>query len=157
MNELVNDLHSLARGGQDIGETVSVEFAGLAQKCWQNVETDSARQEIQTDQAIYADSSRLRQLHENLYSNAVIHGGPDVTVTIGDLSNGFYLEDDGVGIPESKETDVFETGYSTAQDCSGYGLNIFREIANAHDWNADLITSEGDVVRFEFTNVDVSS
>lgn len=157
MNELVNNLYSLASGGQDIDETKPVEIAGLAEKCWQTVETDSATLDIQADRTIYADPSRLRQLIENLYSNAVVHGGPEVTVTIGDLSDGFFLEDDGVGIPESEETAVFETGYSTAQEGRGYGLKIVREIANAHDWGVELMTSEDDGARFEFTSVDVKS
>lgn len=42
-------------------------------------------------------------LFENLYRNAVEHGGSEVTVTVGTLKDGFYIEDDGVGVPDGEQ------------------------------------------------------
>ncbi|WP_239640455.1 sensor histidine kinase [Halogeometricum pallidum] len=89
---------------------------------------------------------------ENLFDNAVRHGGERVTVTVDRLSDGFSVEDDGPGIPAEERDDVFEYGYSTADDGTGFGLNIVAEIADAHDW--DVAVSEGDGgARFEVTGV----
>lgn len=78
-----------------MGETEPVELADLVEACWQTVETASAGLVVETETTIQADPSRLQQLFENLLRNAVEHGGEDVTITIGDLPDGFYVEDDG--------------------------------------------------------------
>ncbi len=57
---------------------------------------------------------------ENLFRNAVEHGGDDVTVSVGTESWGFYVTDDGPGIPDGT-ADLFEPGYSTADDGTGSG------------------------------------
>lgn len=85
-----------------MGETEPVELADLVEACWQTVETASAGLVVETETTIQADPSRLQQLFENLLRNAVEHGGEDVTITIGDLPDGFYVEDDGQGIPEDE-------------------------------------------------------
>lgn len=37
----------------------------------------------------------------------------DITVMIGDLPDGFYVEDDGVGIPADRREHLFGSGVST--------------------------------------------
>ncbi|TKR27550.1 HAMP domain-containing histidine kinase [Natronomonas salsuginis] len=39
---------------------------------------------------------------------------------------------EGARIPESKRKSVFESGYSTDVDGTGFGLSIAREAADAH-------------------------
>jgi len=45
---------------------------------------------------IEADYNRLCQLLENLFRNAIDHGGEAVTVRVGNMDDGFYIEDTGV-------------------------------------------------------------
>ena len=91
-------------------------------------------------------------MFENLFGNAVEHGGPGVTITVGDLdSGGFYVEDDGEGISEGIRDRVFEGGFSTADDGTGFGLSIVREIAEAHGWTVRLAEDSAKGARFEFT------
>jgi len=52
----------------------------------------------------------LRPLVENLLKNAIDHGGPGVTVRVGKLDRGFYVEDDGPGISATKRKKVLEKG-----------------------------------------------
>lgn len=106
---------------------------------------------------ILADRSRLRQLLENLFRNAVEHGGDDVTVTVGELDHGFYVEDDGPGIPEEDREEVFETGYSTSDEGTGLGLCIVKEIIEAHDWEIRVIEGTDGGVRFEITGVEFTA
>ncbi|MCU4719361.1 sensor histidine kinase [Halapricum hydrolyticum] len=87
--------------------------------------------------------------------DAVEHGHPDadtaVTVRIGPLSDGegFYVEDDGQGIPESERANVFESGYSTATTGTGFGLAIIDEIVTAHGWEIEIAESNEGGARFE--------
>lgn len=91
-----------------------------------------------------------------MFTNAVEHGGTDVTVRVGPQSDRcFYVEDDGDGLPEDEATAVFDAGYSSQKDGTGFGLTIVQEIAHAHGWALDLMESESGGVRFEFSDVDV--
>ncbi|MDS0299200.1 response regulator [Halogeometricum sp. S1BR25-6] len=82
-------------------------------------------------------------------------GGRSVTVTVGDLPDGFYVADDGPGIPPENRDRVFEHGYSTDRDGTGYGLAIVREIADAHGWEIRVTESAEGGARFDITGVDV--
>ena len=65
---------------------------------------------------------------------AVEHGGRNVTVTVGDLADGFHVSDDGPGIPDEERDRVFESGYTNAREGTGFGLSIVAEIVEAHGW-----------------------
>jgi signal transduction histidine kinase len=100
-----------------------------------------------------ADRERLAQLLENLVRNAVQHGGDDVTVTVGDLEGGFFIEDDGPGIPIGDRDRVFDTGYSTETGGTGFGLSIVSTIVQAHGWRMTLTDGETGGARFEITGI----
>ena len=80
--------------------------------------------------------------------------GTAVTVTVGPTADGFYVVDDGPGIPETDRDDVFGVGYSTNPEGTGFGLNIVRTIAEAHGWSVRAVESETGGARFEFAGVD---
>ncbi|NEU55867.1 PAS domain-containing protein [Halorussus sp. MSC15.2] len=84
---------------------------------------------------------------------AVEHGSTDVRVTVGGLDDGFFVADDGPGIPESEHGDVFRRGYSTARENTGFGLAIVEQIAEAHGWNVRVTESADGGARFEITGV----
>ena len=132
----------------------TVDLGELARECWQIVETAEAQLVVETTQTVQADDGRLRQLLENLFRNSVEHGGEDVTITVGPLDDGFYVADDGPGIPESEREHVFESGYSTADEGTGFGLSIVEQIVRAHDWDIRVTQSDPEGARFEITGVD---
>jgi len=78
-----------------------------------------------------------------------------LTVTVGELpdGDGFYVADDGVGIPESERDRIVESGYSNAGG-TGLGLAIVREIVEAHGWSLHVGESEAGGARFEITGVE---
>jgi len=76
-----------------------------------------------------------------------------VTVRVGSLSDGFYVEDDGVGIPAEQRESVFEAGWSTDSDGTGFGLAIVKQIARAMGWKVSVTASDEGGARFEFRNV----
>jgi len=90
----------------------AVLLSSIVQESWEMVETNTAELQVENDLAFKADSARLQRLLENLFRNALDHGGPDVTVTVGTIPDcpGFYVSDDGPGIPESNRDSVFDPG-----------------------------------------------
>lgn len=154
MNELIDDLLSLAREGKQVTDLEPVQLAELSENCWGTVDTLDASLSIEIDAEIMADRSRLQQLFENLYRNAVEHAGQNVAVTVGKLEDGFYVEDDGPGIPADKHDDVFEAGYTTSEHGTGFGLSIVKQITDAHGWNIRITDSETGGARFEITGVE---
>lgn len=157
MATLIENLLTLAREGTSVETTEPVDLSEIGDACWRNVETYDATLAVESEQVIRADESRLEQLLENLIRNAVEHCGEDVTVTIGDLENGFYVADDGPGIPPEKREDVFESGYSTKEEGTGFGLSIVRGIVEAHGWEIRITESSDGGTRFEITGVETSA
>ncbi|MFC6725745.1 PAS domain-containing sensor histidine kinase, partial [Halobium palmae] len=153
MSALIDDLLAVARQGGAVTDVEPVTLADVARSCWRTVETGTATLVVDTDAVVRADRSRLRQLFENLFSNAVRHGGA-VEVRVGTLPGGFYVEDDGSGIPEDERERVFEYGYSTAESGTGFGLNIVEGIVDAHGWSVRAVDGTGGGARFEVTDVE---
>lgn len=134
MERIIDDVLRLARQGRDIGATEPVELRTAVDDAWQLVANDQQQGTLlypdgDGDGAlptIEADPDRLSQLLENLLASALEHGGADVTVSVGPLDDGFYIEDDGDGIAEDEREEVFSAGYSTSRDGTGFGLSILN-------------------------------
>jgi len=153
MTELVDDVLTLAREGQTVGEPEPVELTAVVREAWSVAGDGSATLELADDLGtVMADEERLRTLLENLFGNAVRHAGETVTVTVGALADGrgFYVADDGPGIPNAEREAVFDYGYTTDDDGSGLGLNIVEQIGTAHGWAVRATESEQGGARFEF-------
>ncbi|MUW14350.1 PAS domain S-box protein [Halorubrum sp. CBA1125] len=156
MSALIEDLLTLAREDGHVNDPEPVPLAELVESCWRSVETGDATIRTNVDQTIRADRSRLAQLLENLIRNSVEHGGTDVTVTVGTLDDGFYVEDTGPGIPEEHWGQVFDAGFSTAADGTGFGLSIVEQVADAHGWEVSIAASSDGGARFDITGVSVA-
>ncbi|MFD1564549.1 PAS domain-containing sensor histidine kinase [Haloarchaeobius amylolyticus] len=154
MNALIDDLLMLARNGQQVDETQPIVLRTLLESVCETIPSDHATIDIAlADYRVDGDEARLRQLVENLLSNALVHGGDDVTIRIGRLEgrDGFYVADDGPGIPRAIREAIFDHGYSTTSDGTGFGLAIVKGIAEAHGWRVDVTESEDGGARFEVT------
>lgn len=113
------------------------------------VETHDATFHGTSDQELQADSGLLMNLFGNLFRNAVEHGGTDVTVTVGPLADGFYVEDTGPGIPSERHEEIFEIGATTNAHGTGFGLGIVQQIVDKHGWEIAVETSRTGGARFE--------
>ncbi len=156
METLIEDVLSLARDGARVEELTEVDIVGLVDEAWETSKTAEATVTVDADRLrVRADESRLRQLFENLFRNSVEHGGGSVTVTVDRLSggNGFYLADDGSGMSEAERERVFETGYTTTDRGTGFGLSIVEGIVTAHDWEVAVTESADGGARFGVTGV----
>ncbi|MGM0397849.1 MAG: PAS domain-containing sensor histidine kinase [Halobacteriota archaeon] len=153
MESLIEDLLALARETDGSATLESVDLAALAIESWRTVDTAGATIRVATERTIRADPGRVRRALENLFRNAVEHGGEPLTITVGELDDGFYVEDDGAGIPASERGDVLQSGYSTAGG-TGLGLSIVEGCADAHDWDVSITAGSDGGARFEFTGVE---
>jgi len=151
MDRIIDDVLTLTRKGRTVTESEreAIDLAELATESWESVESQKGSLAVETERAVYADRSRLRRVLQNLFWNAIEHAGPGVTVTVGELENGFYVADDGPGIPEDKREKVFESGFSTTRDGTGLGLEIVADIVEAHGWSVKLTDAEFGGARFE--------
>ncbi|WP_049936737.1 PAS domain S-box protein [Haloplanus natans] len=160
MDGLIDDLLTLAGHGRRDIDPVPLEIESFVSRCWANVATEDAALNVRVEGTVRADESRLGQAFENLFRNAVEHTADerdDVTITVGSLPDGFYVEDDGPGIPESDRERIFEAGYSTNQNGTGLGLVIVRDAVEAHGWELAVTESETGGARFEITGVQALS
>jgi len=154
MEKLINDLLTLAQEGEKVAEAESVVVADVAGTSWQTVATEKATLETDVSRRIQADRGRLRQLFANLFRNAVEHGGSEVTIRVGVTDGGFYVADTGRGIPESNREKIFEAGYSSSENGTGFGLRIVEQVVEAHGWEITVTESEQGGARFEITGID---
>ncbi|WP_435195669.1 sensor histidine kinase [Natronomonas sp. EA1] len=155
MDRLIAQLLALAREGESIGETEPVSLRAAAEASWEMVATGDARLVVAEETVLEADPDRLQQLLENLFRNSIQHGSPSasrggtLTVTVGTTDEGFYVADDGPGIPEEHCQTVFEPGQSLGAGGTGFGLAIVARIADAHGWSVRVTESETGGARFE--------
>lgn len=154
MEKLIEDLLTLARQGAQVNEFSATDLAGLSDSCWGNVATSDATLQVRVTHTLHADPVRMQQLLENLFRNAVEHVGNDVSITVGDLNDGFYIEDDGPGIPEQNHDEIFTMGYSTATNGTGLGLSIVNQLVDAHGWTIRVTDGTEGGARFEITDVE---
>jgi PAS domain S-box-containing protein len=155
MEQLIEDVLTLARQGKDVEEFERVDLEETVQLAWSSVDEMWAGMEHGDLPAVTADGERLRRLFENLFRNAIEHGGEDVSIRVGMLtdSEGFYVEDDGAGIPEHKRDEIFEAGYTTGEEGTGLGLSIVNSIVEAHGWDIEAAESRDGGARFEISGV----
>jgi PAS domain S-box-containing protein len=152
MTSLIDGLLSVAREGRTLETPVSISIASVVGAAWESVDTDAATLTVDDGVGtVTADPERLQRLFENLFRNALDHGGESVAVTVGALAGdeGFYVADDGPGIPPGDRDRVFEQGYSTSPDGTGFGLRIVDTVAEAHGWSAIAAESESGGARIE--------
>ncbi|MFD1640626.1 sensor histidine kinase [Halohasta litorea] len=169
MKALITDLLTLAREGKTVDTVEPVVLADLVAAAWESVDTGEAVLELDSTRTILTDPHRLQRVLENLIRNSVEHGSTDnrpqtddandhdraeVTISIEEIDGGFAVSDDGPGIPEADREGVFESGYSTARDGTGFGLAIVAQIVAAHGWEIALTESVDGGARFEITGVE---
>ena len=159
MDRLIEDVLALARKGEVVSDPSPVSIESLARASFDHVSAGTEQLNIEGSATIEADQGRLRSLFENLFRNAVDHAGPDVAIRVGTISDGdgiegFYVADDGPGIPSADREQVFESGYTTREDGNGLGLAIVDRIVDAHGWTITVIESADGGARFEIRTVD---
>ncbi|WP_336328008.1 sensor histidine kinase [Halovenus sp. HT40] len=152
MEDLIEDLLARARGDQDL-DREPISLSAIARDAWESVDTAEATLDLEGDARFDADPDRLQQLFENLIRNSIDHGGEDVTVRIGVTDDGFFIADDGPGVPPEKRDDIFEQGVTHSEEGTGYGLAIVTDIVDGHGWSITIDDSWASGARFEICDI----
>lgn len=169
MDAMIDDLLTLAKSGQTVKTTEQVALADVASEAWDNVNVSGCELElvVPTATTIEADPDRLLHVFENLFRNAADHNDPPITVFVKPLQeaaidaddgskSGFVVEDDGVGISEDERNAIFEHGYTTSDDGTGFGLSIVKDIIEAHGWEIRATDRPNGGARFEIVGCDTN-
>lgn len=158
MDNLISDSVELAEGGKKVVDFKSINLKRLLEKCKENAIGDKAELECADKVVIKADKDKLSNLIENIYNNAIEHNDKqDLILRSGAIEeNGFYIEDNGKGIPEEEREKVLKSGYKGDNSSgSGLGLKIVDEIVKSHDWSLEITESASGGARFEITGVEI--
>jgi signal transduction histidine kinase len=148
MDELIEVLLTMAREGQTVNETETVDLEAVATEAWSTADTGEMELVVEAEGTVEADPTRVKQALENLFRNANDHGGA-TTVYVTDTPDGFAVEDDGAGIPDEDRASLFEFGYTTDEEGTGIGLAVVKRIVEAHGWRISVDDGDHGGARFE--------
>lgn len=172
MEAMIDDLLTLAQTGQTVEDPELVSLAAVAEDAWTNAAVPDCDIAICVSEAvtIQADRNRLLHVFENLFRNTADHNDPPLTVRIGTLETpdehpdssdtsrlGFFIEDNGAGIPEAEQNEIFDYGYTSRANGTGFGLSIVEDIVQAHGWTIQVTNGDSGGARFEITDVEFNS
>jgi signal transduction histidine kinase len=174
MEQIIQDVLTLARGESALSIADDVDIEAVATDAWASVDTGDASLTLEDDlPEMRGDPDRLQRLFENLFRNSIEHAHPakrsnldrdgasaaeeagsgdTLQVRVGRSDGGFFIADNGPGVPPEDRARVFDPGYSRGETGggTGLGLTIVEEIADAHDWTVSLTTGDLGGARFEF-------
>lgn len=170
MESLIDDLLTKAQSNQSTDEPEPVALETVARTAWEysDIGDCTFSTSIPAEVLIVADRDRLLELFQNLYQNSREHNESPVSVHVGVIGPetqssddnkqaGFYVADDGSGIPNDSREDLFEKGYTTNTNGTGLGLAIVKDIIGAHGWEIAVTDSEDGGARFEITGVEFTT
>jgi PAS domain S-box-containing protein len=170
MKEMINSLLEYSRVHSEAGDLAPVDanavFADTEQDLELLIAEHGATVEVEDLPKVEADRDQLGQLFQNLVKNAIEHADEganprvEVTATERDGVVEFAVADNGPGIPEGREEDIFEIftrGTSTSDaDSTGIGLAVAKRIVRRHGgeiW-AESDGEAGATFRFTIPAVD---
>lgn len=132
------------KAGRELDEQSEIALDSIATDCWELIDDPDATLSAEPI-TVYAEPERLRMLLNQLFDNAVVHSDDPVTVNVGPLTDerGFYVEDDGPGIPAGELEYVFDRGYTTVSERDGHGLALVDEIAGTLGWEVEFADADG--------------
>ncbi|WP_137684962.1 sensor histidine kinase [Haloarcula mannanilytica] len=153
MSSLIDEVLAFARDEKST-DRVELRLAALAKAAWAHVDTAEATLQIDGDREIVGDRDQLLQLFENVFRNAVEHGGSAVTVRVDAADDGFIVSDDGPGVPPEEREDVFEHGVTSSESGTGLGLAIVRHVIDSHGWEIEMAASQSGGAKLVVTGLE---
>jgi two-component system, NtrC family, sensor kinase len=118
--------------------------------------------EVGADVVLHADINMVREVFENLVSNAIKYGRSGGRIWLRSRRDGAFVEfvvkNEGEGIPEDKHDEIFQKftrldGSETVKRQKGTGLGLFitRTIVEAHGGRIGVSSRHGEWTQFTFT------
>ncbi|WP_440990074.1 histidine kinase N-terminal 7TM domain-containing protein [Haloarchaeobius baliensis] len=143
----------------DIDRTVHGD-AGQLQRSFENLFRNAVEHGSTSPRSTSSHEDAVEHGSTNHRSNArgerTDHAGRDVTVTVGELEDGegFFVADDGPGIPPTERDRILDSGYSGSDGGTGLGLAIVDSVVRAHGWTLAVTDAESGGARFEVRDVE---
>jgi two-component system OmpR family sensor kinase len=163
MGRLVDDLLLLARMDQQRGlEMAPVDIGEVVSEAVADFEVVDPTRPITIEQTgdpiVIGDRNRLRQVIDNLLTNARVHTPAETPVHVVVAPAPGYVdisvEDEGPGIPKDDQERVFERfwradpGRVRSRGGTGLGLAIVASLVQAHGGSVAIDSEEGHGTRF---------
>lgn len=152
LDDLVSDMMNLARPQvpqfvcTDAAETAS-DVTALAAQSGRAVSDVSLRYEGPKHARVRADSAQLRQLTWNLVRNAVqaSHAGGEVLVKVSERNGAVELsvKDQGVGLDDNAQAQIFDAFFTTRAQGTGVGLAVVKRISDDHGFVLEVESQSG--------------
>jgi two-component system, NtrC family, sensor histidine kinase HydH len=160
LNDLVTDVLDLSKPRKPVLEEVDVarlaaEVVKLAAISGRGLDVDIVYDGPEDDVVVLADSAQMRQVLWNLVRNAVqaSAAGTPVQVVVRRGQGRVFLEvrDEGAGISEAAQAQLFDAFYSTRSQGIGIGLAVVKQILEDHGFRIDVDSAEGFGATFRVT------
>ena len=155
LGQLIDDVAEVLESGSIISEREEIDVARVGEEVWSALDRCSEEDtiDIECSLTMEGDKDAVRRMFDNLFRNSIEHGETPVEVRVGELEDGgFYIEDNGPGIPEEHREQIFEHGFSMKSDHgkTGMGMASVQQVVFAHGWRIDVSDAKRlDGVRFE--------
>lgn len=124
IDHIIKDVLAISRENRTSREITDAALSELAANVWNRVNSRGTAPEIEPDIVVAADEGRLERLLTNLLRNSIEHGDEAVRISVGTLDehDGFFVADDGPGIPPEEREDVFDWHHSIKDGGTSIGL-----------------------------------
>ena len=110
---------------------------------------------------VQGDEARLRQVFDNLLTNAIKYSPPNTTITVGGRFTGssvtIFVRDEGAGIPQDQLDKIFDRFYriddrlTRRAHGTGLGLYLVKAIIEAHGGDISVRSQVGSGSTFYFS------
>lgn len=160
LGTLVTDILSFSRlnsGSQELNKT-SLDLYALINDILESYSGFATSKNISLENLlpnsfkILADKKLLEHAVANLIDNAIKYNQESGQVKIIALSNGFAIEDTGLGMNKEQTKKVFEQFYRIPDrqfiQGSGLGLSLVKKIIDLHGWEIEIDSKPLEGTRF---------
>ena len=169
LTELIDDLLTASKIQAE--QSVSLQLADvrldlLAERSVERMQTQASNHDFELSfsehfPAVHGDARRLRQVIDNLITNAIKYSPNGGRITVGgrysEQKVTFFVRDEGAGIPASAMPHIFERFYrvddklTSQTKGTGLGLYLVKAIIEAHQGTIQVKSQVGQGSTFFFT------
>ena len=165
MDRLITDLLTLSRVTRAQLALSEIDMSGMARSMYHEVigDIDSSKVSINIKNTprVLADTTLIRQVWQNLISNAIKYSSPKESIEIeiggeeNDSENIYYIKDNGVGFNPEYKAKIFETFQRLHRadefEGTGIGLSVVHRIVTRHGGRVWADSEEGKGAIFWFS------
>ncbi|MFW9914793.1 MAG: PAS domain S-box protein [Candidatus Thorarchaeota archaeon] len=154
-SDLLRESVALADAGLVVEKTSGVDLSQLVRQTARNVIPEGISFIQDALPKVACDRTKVIQVFQNLFENAVIHGNPKtIEVRQQKTKDGISIRiaNDGIPIPPEYRSDVFDRKFTTRKKGGGLGLAIIQKVVEAHGWEISLEPTSETVFRIFIPN-----